>query len=276
MQAALTMREFASATGVGEGTLRMWEARHGFPAPERLPSGHRRYSQHDVEQVRALLQARAEGLSLPMAIDRARRLATAPPPSIFGALRDRFPALQPQLVPKRVLIHLSHAIEDECCMRAREPLLFGCFQRERFYRAEEARWCAMSRTAERAIVFADFLRPRRPRGAPAEVPIASTDPLGREWAIVCDARESAACLVGWERPSGPGEERRFETVWTVDRAVVREAARACSALAERAVPELVDDLRERLADSPPPAGPDVRAAVELTTRMVLYATAAQR
>jgi DICT domain-containing protein/predicted DNA-binding transcriptional regulator AlpA len=270
------MREFSAATGVGEGTLRMWEARHGFPSPERLPSGHRRYSQRDVDQVRALLRARDEGLSLPMAIERARRLVDSPPPSVFGALRERFPALAPQLLPKRVLVQLSHAIEDECCQRAREPLLFGCFQRERFYRAEEPRWRDMSRTAERAIVFADFLRLRRPRGAPAEVPIADGDPLRREWAIVCDALESAACLIGWERPRAPGEERRFETIWTVDRAVVREAARACAALAERVAPELVDDLRERLADTPPVAGPEVRAAVDLTTRMVLYATAAQR
>jgi hypothetical protein len=34
----------------------------------------------------------------------------------------------------------------------------------------------------------------------------------------------------------------------------------------------VGDLRDQLADTPPPAGDDVRAAVDLTTRMVLYAT----
>jgi DICT domain-containing protein len=275
-ESGLTTREFAAASGVSEGTLRMWEVRHGFPEPERLPSGHRRYSRQDLERVHAVLRAREGGLSLPMAIERARRLGAKPRSSVFGALRERFPELQPQLLPKRALVHLSHAVEDECCMRAQRPLLSGCFQRERFYRAEEARWREMSRTAERALVFADFPRLRRPRGAPAEVPIEVTDALRREWAIVCDAPGTTACLVGWERPSAPGHERRFETIWTVDQAVVREAARVCCELAERVAPNLVEDLRERLAETPPPAGEEVRAAIELTTRMVLYATAAQR
>ena len=41
--AGLTIREMAARTGVPQGTLRMWETRYGFPVPERLPSGHRRY-----------------------------------------------------------------------------------------------------------------------------------------------------------------------------------------------------------------------------------------
>src|SRR3954453_23104673 len=114
----MTMREVAAASGVRAGTLRMWEARHGFPDPERLASGHRRYSVRDLEQVRALVTAREAGLSLPVAIERARRLGAEPRPSVFSALRERFPELAPQLIPKRVLTHLSHAIEDECCLRA--------------------------------------------------------------------------------------------------------------------------------------------------------------
>lgn len=39
-------------TGITEHTLRAWERRFGFPDPERLPSGHRRYP---VDQVRRLL-----------------------------------------------------------------------------------------------------------------------------------------------------------------------------------------------------------------------------
>jgi MerR family transcriptional regulator, light-induced transcriptional regulator len=272
MATAMTMREFAAATGVSEGTLRMWEARHGFPDPERLPSGHRRYSQRDLEQVRALLAAREQGLSLAVAVERARRVAAEPRPSLFSALRERFPELAPQVVPKRVLVHLSHAIEDECCLRAQRPLLFGCFQRERFYRTEEARWREMARTAERAVVFADFPELRRPRGGPVEVPIGAEDALAREWAIVCDAPGASACLVGWEPPAAPRAERRFETIWTVDRAVVREAARVCCELVGRVEPELVAGLDGRLADTPAPAGDEVRAAVELTMRMVLYAT----
>jgi MerR family transcriptional regulator, light-induced transcriptional regulator len=267
----VSIREIAAASGVSEGTLRMWEARHGFPEPRRLPSGHRRYSTRDIERVRAVMRAREEGLSLPRAIERARRVGDEPRQSVYRTLRERFPHLRPQLIPKRVLVRLSHALEDECCLAAPRPLLFAAFQRERFYRAAEPRWREISRTAERALVFADFPRLRRPRGGPVEIPIAGSDLLMREWVIVCDAPRSAACLVGWERPSANGE-RRFETIWTVERPVVREASRVCCDLAAAAAPQLVENLRERLADDPPTSGEEIRAAVDLTTRMVLYAT----
>ena len=51
--AGLSIGDIANRSGVAVGTLRMWESRYGFPVPERLPSGHRRYSEHDLEQVRA-------------------------------------------------------------------------------------------------------------------------------------------------------------------------------------------------------------------------------
>ena len=41
----LSIGEIAARSGVAVGTLRMWEARYGFPVPGRLPSGHRRYSE---------------------------------------------------------------------------------------------------------------------------------------------------------------------------------------------------------------------------------------
>ena len=44
----LRIRDVVERTGVGEATLRAWEQRYGFPEPERLPSGHRRYRESDV------------------------------------------------------------------------------------------------------------------------------------------------------------------------------------------------------------------------------------
>jgi DICT domain-containing protein len=193
---------------------------------------------------------------------------------VFRALRDRFPELQPHLLPRRVLVHLSHAIEDQSAQAADRPLLFACFQRERFYRREEPRWRALARIAERAVVLADFPQARRPPDAPEEIPIGARDALAREWVLVCDGPRFAGCLVAWERPR-LGGERRFETLWTVDPAVVREAARACCDLAARTDPELADDLQDRLAGTPPAGGERVRTAVELGTRMVLYATGAE-
>jgi DICT domain-containing protein len=268
------MREMSTRSGVSEGTLRMWEARHGFPVPQRLPSGHRRYSELELRRVRAVLQDRKRGLSLTTAIARARQLSDGPRPSVYSTLRDRFPYLQRQLLPKRALERLSHAIEDEVCARSERPVLFGCFQHERFYRQAEPRWRELARTAELAIVLADFRRQRRPRGAPAEVPIRHADPLMREWVLVCEAPGFAACVAGFERPGREPGKRTFETVWSGERTVVREAARTCCELTARVAPELVEDLRARFEEPLPPPGDELRAIIDLTTRMVLYATSA--
>ncbi len=272
----LSIGDIAGRSGVAVGTLRMWEARYGFPAPERLPSGHRRYSSQDLENVRNVVRAREDGLPLGMALERARRLSDQPRPSVYGGLRARFPHLHPQLLAKRELGHITRAIEDECCTRAVQPVLFGCFQQERFYRRAQPRWRELARTAECAVVLAEFAALATPRRGPAEVPIAPDDPMVREWVLVCDAAELPACLAAWERPRAGGP-RRFETVWTVEPAVVREAARICCELISRTAPELVTGIRERLADRPPPPGQvHLRAAVELATRIAVYATGAAR
>jgi DICT domain-containing protein len=261
----------SARSGVSEGTLRMWEVRHDFPAPERLPSGHRRYSELDLERVVAVVEARRQGLSLRSAIERARQLGGGPRPSVFGALRDTFPALQPAVLSKRALICLSRAIEDEGTIRARGPLLFACFQHERFYRQVQPRWRDMARTAERAFVMADFARRRTRPPGPIELPIKRSDPLMREWVVVWESPTYAACLAGFERPgSAP---RRFETIWTVQGAPVREAARVCAALVARSAPDLVGALGDRLEDPVPGTRDELQITRGVSTRMVEYVTA---
>jgi DICT domain-containing protein len=267
----LSMREMSARSGVAEGTLRIWEARHHFPVPQRLPSGHRRYSELDLKRVLAVVQARERGLSLAGAIEHARHLTEAPRPSVFARLRERFPHLHPELMPKAALVHISHAIEDEGCARGERPLLFGSFQHERFYRQAQERWRQMAQTAERAIVLADFPRERRPRGGPAEVPIRAADPLLREWVLVCESEGLAACLVGFEPPGAPARPRRFETIWSAEREVVREAARACCELVGARAPDLATGVRERLGDPLPPSREELRTVIDLTSRIVLYA-----
>ena len=267
----LSMREMSARSGVAEGTLRIWEARHGFPVPQRLPSGHRRYSELDLKRVLAVVEARERGLSLATAIQHARHLSEAPRPSVFARVRERFPHLHAEVMPKRALVTISHAIEDECCARGERPLLFGCFQHERFYRTAEPRWREMAQTAERAIVLADFPRERRPRHAPAEVPIRAGEPLLREWVLVCEADGFAACLVAFEPPGVVAGARRFETIWSAEREVVREAARACCELVDGRAPDLVAGVADRLRDPLPPTREELRTVVELTTRIVRYA-----
>ncbi len=269
-----SIRDVVERTGVAEGTLRMWEHRHGFPIPERLPSGHRRYSARDIELIRRVAAERAAGMSLAAAIERASRYGESPTPSVYAMLRQRRPDLEPRTLAKPLMLAMSHALEDESLSRAERPVLFASFQRERFYRASEARWRELARGADAAIVFADFDRLRVPDDGPAEVPVARGHPLMREWAIVCDAEGHAACLAGWEPPaSAPGERggRWFESIWSVEPEVVRESARVCLAIAAAAAPELVDGLAARLSgQAAPPAREQLRLAAAVANRTLSY------
>ena len=275
MSSELTIREVARETGVSEGTLRMWETRYGFPEPERLPSGHRRYSEADIAQVRQVARDRDAGLSMKAAIDRARELASEPEESIYAGMRRRRPDLVPYVLPKRTLIALSHAIEDECAARAERPVLFASFQRLRFWQHSRTRWRELARTAHAAFVFADFAQARVPDDPlePVELPIGRGDPIGREWSIVCDASEYSAFLAGWERPGQegvPDADRRFETIWCAEPSLVREAARIAGGLVERARPELLSRFADRLRETPPPSGDELRLVGALTNRMIAY------
>ena len=272
-QPGLTIREMAARTGVAQGTLRMWETRYGFPVPERLPSGHRRYPETQVELIQQVARDRESGLTMRAAIERAQRAVAPAEESIYAALRRRRPDLQPYTLPKSTLIALSHAIEDECAARAERPVLFGSFQRERFYRHAESRWRELSRTAELAIVFADFPERREPDDAPVELPIDRSDPMGREWSLVCDAPEYAACLSAWEPPGQDGTrdlDRVLETIWSVEPTVVREAARISKGIAARSAPDLVAAVDRVLASTPPKSGEEFRLVSALTSRMVAY------
>jgi len=267
------MREMSARSGISEATLRMWEVRHGFPQPRRVSSGHRRYSEQDLARVRAVLRGRARGLSLHAAIELAYDVANEQTPSVYASLRSRHSQLEPQLLSKRAMLWMSRAIEDECLARAERPLLFGCFQRERFYRASESRWRELSRTAERAVVLADFGRAHRPKNGPIEVPIAGSDPVAREWAIVCESPSFGAILAGWERPLEAGGQRRFEAAWTIEAPAVRLAAQVCVRLATAAAPELLGGLGDRLDSTPVAREHELRSAIQLSTRMVKYAAA---
>jgi DNA-binding transcriptional MerR regulator len=273
----LRMRDIVERTGVGEATLRAWETRYGFPAPHRLASGHRRYHERDAELVLQAVRLREAGVPVRDAIERARRGAEAAPGSIYAELRRQRPELQVNRLSKRSLIAISRAIEDESAYGARDLLLFGAFQRERHYRESEGRWRELARASRLACVFADFAAPRRPRGAPIEIPIGTRDPLAREWAVVCDGDDRAACMVGWEPPGqerAADRERRFEVIWTADRETARAAARICCDLAAPEAGAIVAPLAERLAEPVAHSGDELRRAEALTARMIAYLAAA--
>jgi DICT domain-containing protein len=262
--AQISIGELAARTGVVEGTLRMWERRHAFPVPDRLPSGHRRYRAEDVERVARVLREREAGLSVGAAIARVRRSGEAVEPSLFAGLRGRRPDLQPVVLRKPMLLALTRAIEDESCAHADQPLLFASFQRERFYRASARRWRDFAPTAALAVVFADFERFRA--GSPAEIPVDRSAPLTREWAVVCAAPGHAVCLTGLELPAARRRDgaRVFEVLWSVEPAVVAVATEICLGLVRAEHPELAGDgLGPR---SMPASDQQLRLATAITTR----------
>jgi DICT domain-containing protein/predicted DNA-binding transcriptional regulator AlpA len=269
----LRIRDVVERTGIAEATLRAWEKRYGFPEPRRLPSGHRRYSESDVGVLRRIAELREGGLPVTAAIEQAQAGREEGPKSIFAGLRELRPELQVRVYPKRSLIALSHAIEDEGARGADDLLMFGAFQRESHYRGAEPRWRELSKAAQASLAFADFDRPRRPRGGPIEVPIDARDPLAREWSIVCESSQGSACLVGWEPPGQEGAidaERLFETIWTADRETARSAARICCGLASADAPAEVEWISEQLAGPAPRTDSQSRHAESLTARMVAY------
>ena len=58
------IRELVQRTGVNASTLRAWENRHGLLNPVRTESGHRLYSQNDVQRVRRVQELLVQDLSL--------------------------------------------------------------------------------------------------------------------------------------------------------------------------------------------------------------------
>jgi DICT domain-containing protein len=267
----LTIGELAERSGIAAGTLRMWEARHGFPRPQRLPSGHRRYSVEDAALIRQVVRERSAGLSLAAAIERALALAERPPASIVAGLRRRWPDLHVRRVAKRGLTVISFAIEDEYRLSSERGLLVGSFQRPVFYRASAGRWRELARQADASLVLAEFRARDRSRAAPAEVRIAPDDAVAREWAVICDAPGFAACLCGVESAENPpasDSARSFYSIWSFQPVVVRAAAELAIEIAAARAPAAAAAARRAISHEPGAGAPE--QAIATSERMVGY------
>jgi DNA-binding transcriptional MerR regulator len=268
----LSIGDLAERTGVSPATLRMWETRHGFPVPERLESGHRRYREHDVDAIRAVLRHRDAGTRLELAIARAMADAEPAAPSIYAYLRRRHPQLGVHRLKKSTLVALSWAIEDEFCAKADRATIYASFQHERHYRPSRPRWTELARVARSATVFADFPQSTDDT-SPVQVALPPDAPMRREWAVVCDSVDLPVVLTAWELP-GQDEvadrERLFESMWTVDGAAVHDAARVCAAVAQAHGAGGPDAAVTGEPGLSRPHTPDVAAVTALFNRMVAY------
>ena len=63
------LKAVVQETGIKPDTLRAWERRYDLPKPKRTASGHRLYSQHDIDMLHWLMARQDDGLSISRAID---------------------------------------------------------------------------------------------------------------------------------------------------------------------------------------------------------------
>jgi DNA-binding transcriptional MerR regulator len=246
----LTIGDVASRVGMRVGTLREWERRHGFPSSHRLPSGHRRYTEAQVGQVREVLDRQRSGQSLPLAIRSVLAVVPAET-SVFAAVADA--SARPAVpLSRRAMLAVSRSIEDAAAASGGPSIALGCFQREAVFRGCEGRWRELARGSSTCVVLADFDTARAHDGV-VEVPVDRASPLQREWAVVVASRRVQACLAGWESLAGHGA--RFEAIWSVDPAVVSAALTRGFDVARSIAPGLVPHLapvspdRDRLHDA---------------------------
>jgi DICT domain-containing protein len=268
----ISIGELARRTSIGVSTLRAWESRHGFPLAKRLPSGHRRYSEQDVEAVLTVERERRAGSTLDAALARARGRAGQQQSSIFATLSNALPHVAPAALSKRTMLAISRAIEDEAATRSEHSLFVGAFQEPRYWRASADRWAHLIDRSHAAVVLGSF-RNSRQRAHVFEVAVPSGTPVLREWAVVCDSPAFSACLVGVEqlgtRPS-VDSSRRFEALWTVEPLAVREAARTGFALAVDCYAEVAPAIGSRLQEPVHATYDSIRVATAITNRIVAY------
>ena len=191
---------------------------------------------------------------------------------MFATLRRLHPTLQPQRC-KTSLLALSWAIEDECCALAETPMIFGAFQKERYYRAAEERWTELARVARSTMVFAQFeQQPPSSWVASRSSTSPTTPPCAASGLMVCDAPDHAALLTAWELPgqsSVRDKDRLFEAIWSVEPAAVRSAVGPAPRWpSSSATPRPAPALRARRG--PPPPSVEALRATSLLNRVVAY------
>lgn len=152
--------------------------------------------------------------------------------SILDELLVAMPQLRPQIYFKSSLTALSHAMEDQVLAGDDQPLVIASFQRERFYLQEAHRYLRISERTPQVYVLAAPESEFSNRSQDYEtIAFEPADALAQEWHLVALGHSYSACLICKEKQiEAPVPElhvdqsRRFEGIWTFDRAVVFQAA----------------------------------------------------
>jgi MerR family transcriptional regulator, light-induced transcriptional regulator len=264
--AVLPIAEVARRTGVSVEALRIWERRYGFPAPERRPSGHRRYTDDDCRRVDELLRLRRTGMSLPDAVEAIRARAEAPH-SVLGMLSSRIPHLEPLSISRRAMLAISRAIEVEATSQATHGLVLGMFQRRAAWRVAAPRWHVVAQRIQPVVALADFDCVEKRDGV-WQVPLADHTVRRDEWIVVCDSARWSACLVATQHRVGARGHRAFRALWSVEPEVVREAARLSLATVEGLPASVMDEASAWVRRVPVARPSALGQATRLTNQIV--------
>ena len=176
--------------------------------------------------------------------------------SVVQQLLEACTNLPPQMYFKASLTALSHAMEDLVLNDSDSPLVIASFQRERFYRQESHRYKRISRKSNQVYVLAapdaSFTNSSEDYETVAFEP---QDALAQEWHLVIVGQHYASCLICREKDVPTREKqrnygttldanRRFEGVWTFDRAVTLAAAQIMLERIGKYRPELATKIEE--------------------------------
>jgi MerR family transcriptional regulator, copper efflux regulator len=125
----LTIGQAARRTGLTRKALRLYEARGLLPPVERAESGYRLYSEHDLQALRFIRNARAVGLGLEEihAIMALRRNGVPPTDDVVAMLQARSAEIERRISTLRSLRHTLAGVLDAVTSTAR--------------RGEQARLC---------------------------------------------------------------------------------------------------------------------------------------
>ena len=96
------LKAVVQETGLKPDTLRAWERRYGLPVPQRTDSGHRLYSQKDIQLLKWLIARQEEGMSISRAVELWRRLETEESDPLQTMPITNAPAVAPTNYPAQV------------------------------------------------------------------------------------------------------------------------------------------------------------------------------
>ena len=178
------------------------------------------------------------------------------PNSVVIEILRTFPQWRPQMYFKSSLTALSHAMEDQVLAGEDEPLIIATFQKERFYRQEAHRYQKIARLSSHVYVLAapetEF---SNSSDSYEKIAFNDDDSLAQEWHLVVIARNYSNCLICREKLVAPSENeskatidnnRRFEGIWTCERAVSQKAAEFLLHRIKEYRPEIEDKVNSSL------------------------------